>query len=89
MGRPTLPVVLVVLFDDQSDWHCTKTLRLLHQLELGLIASQIGTAPKQELARSGVRVVSIDETSSGRSQFAGGKTVEILEGDSNELIIVH
>lgn len=58
----------------------------------GDMAEALTYLPKswvEELAKSGVMVVSVDETSSGRSQFAGGKTVEILEGDSNELAIVH
>lgn len=58
----------------------------------GDLAEALTYLPKswvEKLARSGVRVVSVDETSTGRSQFAGGKTIEILEVDSNELAIVH
>ena len=58
----------------------------------GDLAEALTYLPKswvEELARSGVRVVSVDETSTGRSQFVSGRLVEILERDSNELIIVH
>ena len=58
----------------------------------GDLAEALTYLPKswvEELARSGVKVVSVDETSSGRSQFSGGKTVEVLGEDSSELTIVH
>lgn len=43
----------------------------------------------EKLAQSGVRIVSVDETSTGRSQFDGSMTVEMLSEDSSELAVVH
>ncbi len=58
----------------------------------GDLAEALTYLPKpwvERLAKSDVRVVSVAETSTGRSQFSGGKTVEVLDEDSSELTIVH